>query len=92
LLSRLSAAQFAEWMAFFKIEPDADSRADYLAAHQLSMLGNIHRKADVEEFEPLDFLPWLKADTPTKVVDSPKIDAKSQNTLLKALFNRKGKS
>lgn len=92
MLQRLSAAQFAEWAAFFKIEPDADFRSDQLAAETLSMLGNIHRKEEAEEFTPIDFLPWVQRDMPPKEEVEQRMDVKTQNMQLKALFNKKGKS
>jgi len=93
LLRQLTCAQFAEWVVYFNIEPDADLRVDSLLAQQLAMTGNINRSEHkTEPFEPTDFMPW--ADKPAKPKEKAKIepiDPKAQSSRLKALFSKKGK-
>ncbi|QWD55884.1 DUF4035 domain-containing protein [Polynucleobacter paneuropaeus] len=75
------------------MEPDADSRADYLSAQTLALLNNVHR--DPEKSEPafpIDFMPWSQeAKEEEKPKESPQLDVKSQVVRLKALFSKKGK-
>ena len=81
----------AEWAAYFRIEPDADTRNDSLLAQQLAMLGNINRSADkTEPFLPTDFMPWIKIEEPNKQDEPEPIDMKAQSIRLKALFGKKG--
>ena len=91
-MKQLTSAQMAEWAAYFRIEPDADSRVDSLLAQQLAMLGNINRSEDkVEPFMPQDFMPWSdQQDAKLEAIEEP-IDAKTQEVRLKALFSTKGK-
>lgn len=89
-MRRLTSAQLAEWAAFFRIEPDADFRADSLAAQQLAMLGNINRsETKTDPFEPHDFMPWVETPKAETVVEA--IDAQTQATRLKALFSKTSK-
>lgn len=82
----------AEWAAYFRIEPDADSRIDSLLAQQLAMLGNINRAEDkAEPFHPTDFMPWMEKPEATKLKDEPEpISQQDQAVRLKALFSKKG--
>ena len=41
--SRLTAREFAEWMAFYQIDPWGEQRADMRSAQLVSMLANINR-------------------------------------------------
>ena len=89
-MRRLTSAQLAEWAAFFRIEPDADFRADSLAAQQLAMLGNINRsETKTDPFEPHDFMPWVETPKAETVVEA--IDAQTQATRLKALLSKTSK-
>ena len=89
-MRRLTSAQLAEWAAFFRIEPDADFRADSLAAQQLAMLGNINRSdSKTEPFEPRDFMPWIDKPKAEPVLEE--IDAQTQTERLKALFSKQWK-
>jgi len=89
-LRRLTAAQLAEWAAFFRIEPDADMRSDSLAAQQLAMLGNINRAdSKTEPFDPLDFMPWVEKPKAEPLIEP--IDSQSQATRIKALFSKQPK-
>ena len=81
----------AEWAAYFRIEPDSDTRNDSLLAQQLAMLGNINRSSDkTEPFVPTDFMPWIKEEIPTKQEEPEPIDMQTQTTRLMALFGSKG--
>lgn len=89
-MRQLTAAQFAEWAAFFRIEPDADMRSDSLAAQQLAMLGNINRsESKTEPFEPQDFMPWIEKPKAEAVV-AP-IDSHTQSISLKAMLSKRPK-
>lgn len=60
LLKELTSEQLAEWAAFLRIEPDADSRSDVLQAQLLTLTANINRGKDDAPFSPYDFLPWVE--------------------------------
>ena len=81
----------AEWAAYFRIEPDADSRIDSLLAQQLAMLGNINRAEEkTEPFHPTDFMPWMDKPEKETPKDEPEpISQQDQEIRLKALFSKK---
>lgn len=60
MLSRMSSAEFAEWMAFANIEPFGSHVEDRRAGAAVSMLANVHRdtKQHPEPFDDLHFFPW----------------------------------
>jgi hypothetical protein len=62
--------EFAEWMAYYTIEPFGD---DWLrTASIISMIANANRDAKVktEPFKPEDFMPHIRVDPPAdRVID-----------------------
>lgn len=58
----MSSREFAEWIAFARVEPIGDDRQDMRLARLLAFLANIvhtfaRRKRGGKVFEPHDFLP-----------------------------------
>lgn len=58
LLTRMDAAEFAEWRAFERLEPFGGWAEDYRAGLVASMLANIHRAPGKPTVEPMRFFPW----------------------------------
>lgn len=57
---RLTADEFGEWWALYRMEPWGETRSDIAAGMIASTLANIHRKENARPFGPLDFAPYLK--------------------------------
>lgn len=56
---RMSARELAEWMAFDRISPIGEDRADLRAGIIASVIANSHRvKGD--PFTPADFMPFIE--------------------------------
>lgn len=72
MLSRMSAAELTEWMAFYKLEPFGDERADLRAGVVAATIVNVHRTSKNDPIaQPMDFMPLSKQeDDPIKVSNS----------------------
>lgn len=57
LLSRIDSRELSEWMAFYKLEPWGDERADLRIAILASLYANANRKKGQAPFKPSDFIP-----------------------------------
>jgi hypothetical protein len=55
----LTSKQFAEWIAYGKIEPFDERRADYRIANLMALTANVHRdpKKRRRPFTSADFMP-----------------------------------
>lgn len=54
----MGALEFAEWMAFFRVEPFGDVRGDLQAGIVASTVANVNRDPKKRRpFSPADFLP-----------------------------------
>ena len=60
MLRSITARQFMEWMAYARLEPFDEVRADYRAASICALLANINRGAKQKAYTIEDFL--LKFD------------------------------
>jgi hypothetical protein len=87
LLKQLTAEQLTEWAVYFNLEPEADRRADSLAAQLLAMTGNINRSEEAKPFTPNDFMPWI--ESPKEV--SKEVDPRENYEKMYQLFSSKGK-
>jgi hypothetical protein len=61
---RMSGLELQEWIAFDRISPIGDERADLRAGIVASVMANCHRSKG-EPFKPQDFMPFL---------DKPRVD------------------
>ena len=93
LLSQLTARQWAEWRAFYDLEPWGELRADFRAgqicATVASYAGKV-RSNDVPAANPADFMPALgefykPVPVGPRLLDDPVEQAK---LMRKALFNK----
>jgi hypothetical protein len=57
LQSSMSALEFAEWMAYTRIAPWGETRADLRAGIVASTIANINRAKKQKAYSPLDFMP-----------------------------------
>lgn len=54
----MSSAQLAEWMAYAKLEPFGEERADLRAGIIASVIANVNRDPKKQRpFKPEDFMP-----------------------------------
>lgn len=82
----IDSAEFAEWMAYSRIEQFGSPVDDLRTGAVVSMLANINRdrKQQPEPYGLLTFLPWVESDE--RVQDEPVqlADAKAQSDLIRA--------
>lgn len=57
LMDTLSSRQWAEWQAFYQMEPFGDVKADWRAGMLASVLANVNRGKGTKAFHPEDFMP-----------------------------------
>jgi hypothetical protein len=68
----MSSREFAEWMAYYELEPFGEERADLRSAIVASTVANAHRdpKRRRKPFRPLDFMPRFDETKRPKGVES----------------------
>ena len=69
LLQRVSSRELGEWMAYERIEPFGETRADLRVGMLTSLTANINRKKGATPFTPQDFMPFL--DRPVSTATTP---------------------
>ena len=62
-MSRCDSRQYAEWRAYYEVEPWGEERADLRSAIIACTIANVHRGKG-KAFEPGDFMPEF--DKPAK--------------------------
>ena len=62
LLNSIDSHELAEWMAFFRLNPFGERRADIRAALISSVIANVNRGKDQPPFKVEDFI--IKYDQP----------------------------
>lgn len=64
----MSAWEFAEWLAYDRLEPIGEPRADMRIAMLTALTAEIHRndKNRPAAFVPADFIPWFWATVATE--------------------------
>lgn len=79
MLSEIGTSELTEWMAYDRLEPFGESRADYREASHMAMIANMNRKKGARRLEPSDFMPvWDERDRAQS-------DAQSMMSTLRAL-------
>lgn len=76
LLARTDSRELSEWMAYYRLEPFGEFRADVRAGMVASTFANVHRKRGAQPFSPLDFLAFPEPEPP-----------KDMNTQVKEIFS-----
>lgn len=56
----ITSAEFAEWMAYYNVEPFGEERADLRQAITTSVLANAHRGKGKAPYKTTDFMPKFK--------------------------------
>ena len=72
LQARMSSHEFAEWLAFFRIEPLSEARADARIAILGAALGNLMIKlwtGKNGKLKPIDFIPQFETGKEDEPVD-----------------------
>ena len=62
MLAEISSALFAEWLAYSRIEPWGEERADLRAGIVASTIANVNRGKKGKEFSPADFMPKFETE------------------------------
>jgi hypothetical protein len=57
---RISAREFAEWLAEFSIAPWGEERADYMLAQLTSYFVQANKRKGARDPSPTDFMPWTE--------------------------------
>lgn len=65
LQQRMSAREFAEWIAYYQLDPFGEERADLRVATLTALTANIYKKKGKPDFKPQDFMPFLPKEEKT---------------------------
>lgn len=89
MLSELDSAELTEWMAFDRIEPFGDPRADLRMGILASTTANFGSRELKEPCKPIDFMPFAKRKI-VEVKPTLLLDKEAQSRLIKqAIFGVK---
>lgn len=53
----INSAEFAHWVAYYRIDPFGDERADLRAGIIASTVANVHATKKSQQLKPADFMP-----------------------------------
>ena len=59
----MTSLQFAEWMAYSRLEPWGEERDDLRMGIVASTIANVYRKEGKKPFKPADFMPQFEPET-----------------------------
>ena len=62
LLEGITARELTEWMAYARLEPFGELRADLRAGIVAATTANVHRGRRQRPLKPEDFMPYAKAE------------------------------
>lgn len=60
LEARMTYREFAEWAAYYRIEPWGEERADLRSGIQSATIANCNRGKNQQPFSPADFMPFAE--------------------------------
>lgn len=63
MLGEISSRQFAEWMAYARLEPWGEERADLRAGIVASTIANANRGKGQKPYKPQQFMPSFEPET-----------------------------
>ncbi len=65
MLAEITPQQLGEWLAYYRIDPWGEVRADLRHGIATAVMANIHRdgKSRPEPYRPVDFMPDFDPDT-----------------------------
>lgn len=76
----MSAAEFVRWMAFYKIDPWDEERADFRAATIAAIIANVNRGKGAKPFTEYDFMPHVPKEV-KETIDSQRLSADIKKAL-----------
>lgn len=56
-MAEIDSAEFAEWIAYYQVEPFGEERADLRAGIGAAVVANVNRGAGAKAFSAVDFMP-----------------------------------
>jgi hypothetical protein len=65
MMARMSAREFDQWIAYDRVEPIGEWRADIRNAMLMTLLANVHRDPKRRPFKLDQFLPFVPKHAPT---------------------------
>ncbi len=90
LSEEISDAELQEWMAFYRLEPFGEERADLRAGIVASTVANVNRGKKGRALKPTDFMPFLKTgDQRQKMRPRPKKLSQQARAILGPLAKKK---
>ncbi len=72
LLAKMDAREFAEWIAYARIEPFGEEVADHRAGTIASMIANVNRGPRTDAYDALAFIPWRERPKPADLSEKIK--------------------
>ncbi len=63
MLSEITSKQFAEWMAYSRLEPWGEKRDDLRMGIVASTVANVNRGRNQKPYRPQDFMPSFEPET-----------------------------
>lgn len=63
MLAEITSVQFAEWMAYSRLEPWGQDRDDLRMGIVASTIANVNRGKNQKPFKPDDFIPDFEPET-----------------------------
>lgn len=63
MLSEMDSRQYAEWMAYARLEPFGEDRADLRMGIIASTIANTSRGKGQKAYKPQDFIPQFENET-----------------------------
>ncbi len=63
MLSEITSKQFAEWMAYSRLEPWGEDRDDLRMGIMASTMANVNRGKNQKPYKPQDFMPSFEPET-----------------------------
>lgn len=62
----MSSSEFSAWLAFYRLEPFGEVRADFRAGLVCSTIANLVRDSKAKALTPADFMPLVEDLAPPK--------------------------
>ena len=69
MLGEISSAQFAEWMAYSRLEPWGEDRDDLRMGIVASVIANSNRGKGKKPYKPQDFMPNFEPEDEAAAIE-----------------------
>jgi hypothetical protein len=82
---KIDSQEYASWLAFSRVEPFGEARADLRSAVVAAVVANAHRGKGAKAFTPADFMPQFDPpdETPEQLFAALSAHAQIHNRKLK---------